>query len=923
MVLLTGEAGIGKTRLAEEAAREAKHCNWTVAWSSASAQERTVPYQVWTEILRTMITQGLAQPQELVYHPLLSWPLRQLAPELQGFFPALQQEQLIAPEQDSRRLWEAIHALLRSACEQAPLLIVLDDVQWADSGSCEMLAYLVRQLRGAPILFLCTARDTTLLTNHLPLADLQREQAVELLPIAPLSTTQIHQLIAHLPASMAERISERASGNPFFAEELARSLTHGSDPHPADLEHLPETIQAVFKLRLARLSEPCHQMLERAAVLGDAFLFSTMYAMASGSTPGDEDLLIDLLEEAVRTGMLVEAGSGAHVTFTFCHPLLLTYLYESLSAARRASLHRRAAHVLQEQCAGHEAEGAAEITHHLVQGGSPATLIAHFAEMAADRAYLLSAYPLAAQHYRLALASLEQIPPETQGRQRRYPALLERLGECLMILGEYKEARQWYLHLIAELEKAPTRDAGDTSDLLALLWSEVGWSWRYVGELSRARECCERGEHILHEAGSTVGTAWASLHYQRSSICWLEGKYEEATTSAEKALALYEQALAQRSGRQAGQTDLPATRLQRTLAGDPVDLGRVHTLLASLAATIGQSAQATLHYTTALSLFEQHDRQREIARVSCNLGDVYLRQAEHALAARALQRALVVTERMGDRAALCVVEGNLGVLAHRYGKLEQADIQYRKALALAEYIKDPIYISLWQSYLSAVLHEQGRFQQASVAIRQALTIGRAIPPCLAFALIVLGRSRINRTLAQGAGNDGAYARLVAITEPTLKRALTLEGIEAEAQCDGELALAQLALLRGDLISAQRLVQRVREQAEHHEHKALQARAEEMQAAIFLQEEKTLQAIQCFELALQMFHTADMRLEWARVRMRYGAWLMQTTSERGERYQQGHHFLQEAAQVFRECQAVLDRQAVTRLLEQASEETKKL
>ena len=397
-VMLMGDVGIGKTRLAEEAAREAKRRNWAVAWSRSYTQESSVPYRLWTETLRGAMGQGLWQRQEITKRPLVYQPLRVLLPDLADLLPPMPQQMPPPPEQEQLRLWEATRALLSTICENTTLLIVLDDLQWADSSSCELLTYLVRQMRGMPVMFLCTCRDTELPNGHplrALLTDLQREQAIEQIPVRPLSDTEISQLIGHLPEPVVKSVSTRASGNPFFAEELARGITTNAIDvtfDPANPDHLPDTIQAVLDLRLARISEGCQKLLERGAVLGNAFLFDTIRDMASGGALADEDLILDLLEESLQAGMLTEEGSGTRITYHFWHPLLLTYLYDRLSAARRASHHRRAAQVLQTLYANNEAEGAAEIADHLVKGGATPALTAHYAELAADHAYSLSAY---------------------------------------------------------------------------------------------------------------------------------------------------------------------------------------------------------------------------------------------------------------------------------------------------------------------------------------------------------------------------------------------------------------------------------------------------------------------------------------------------------------------------------------------------
>src|SRR6266851_3164775 len=442
-VLLMGDVGIGKTRLAEEMGREATRRGWTVTWTRAYIQETSIPYRMWTETLRKAMSRGLWQRQEIVRRPVYQ-SLRALLPELEDLLPPPESSS-ISTEQEQVRLWEAARALLATISESAPLLIVLDDLQWADSSSCELLAYLVRQLRHQPVLIVGTCRDIELPPAH-PLRsvlnDLQREQSIETITVQPLTDEQIRALISHLPEPLAQRIQARAAGNPFFAEELARNVSDAPDhalnaSSAPDLPTtLPDTIAAVLDLRLGRISSDCQRLLVRAAVLGGSFEFSALRALESGPNASDEDTLLDLLEEALQTGMLSEEGSGTRITYHFWHPLLVSHLYDGLSAGRRARLHRRAADALIRLYSDREQEQAAAIAYHLVNGGAEQASIAHYAELAGDRAYTLSAYPEAVRHYRLALDNIGTLAASASADEYlRLANLLERLGECARVLG--------------------------------------------------------------------------------------------------------------------------------------------------------------------------------------------------------------------------------------------------------------------------------------------------------------------------------------------------------------------------------------------------------------------------------------------------------------------------------------------------------
>lgn len=922
-VSLMGDVGIGKTRLAEEAAREAKRRNWAVAWCRAYVQESNVPYRMWTEVLRKAMSQGLWQRQELTRRPLVYQPLGMLLPELQDILPEVLYAPPLPPEQEKLRLWESTRALLSTICENTTLLIVLDDVQWADSSSCELLTYLVRQMRGTPVMFLCTCRDIELADDH-PLRkminDMTREQAIEVLPIKPLSHAQIRELIAHVPAPVVESISTRASGNPFFAEELARGVTVGDllpafDPtNPAEL---PETITAVLDLRLARITEKCQRLLERAAVLGDAFQFETICAMASVGAI-DEELILDLLEEGLQAGMLVEEGQGANIKFTFWHPLLQNYLYERLSAARRASFHRRAAQVMQEHYIGRESEGAVAITYHLVHGGGPRTQIAHYAELAANRAHSLSAYLDAEKHYQLVLEYLTPLTPAATPSERAHHAYIhEQLGECTMIVGKFETARTCYEQVLALRSQQPPFTTEEeriyAAQLEALLWCEISRAWRYLGNGEHARASAIQGENVLHAAGVEAGPAWARIRYQQGHTLWLEGNLTEA-------LALGHEALRRFKASQAlpppADTTLPPTQAQRILNGDPIGLGRVYTLLAGVEATLGQNEHALDHLNQALEIFEKDDVKNEVANVCCNLADLYLRRAEYSLARPMVTRSYKLAEEMGNTPVMSIALGNLGVLAVRSGNLDEAESWYQQALGLITQMNELFYISLFNSYVATALIEQGKLDKAKPLLVQALKISRSqrISPCTGFALVTLGQLHLAQALANDlpenetsqVGPRVVRKRLTWLlrrARGTLQRALAYDGLEADVKLNAQLLLARIALLLDETAQAHELASKALKEACSSELVWLQACAQSLLGLILAQLDQLDASTSAFAQALRTFERTGMRLEHARTLYAQATILLEAPSSSQRR--QAVSDLTQVRQVFQECQASLD------------------
>ena len=621
-LILMGEAGIGKTRLAEENTREAQRRGWNVIWGRAYPQERSIPYRLWTAMLRSILsnTPNLI-PQSTEYSSTAIYqPLRVLIPEVQeklvGAGIKSVPESLVyearSPELEELRLRDAIYTFLCTLSLSSPLLLVLDDIQWTDESSAQMLGYLARRMSEYPIVLLASCREKELAANRALkdlLASMQREQVVEFLHIQPLNDEQIGTLVSYLPTSAITHVQSQAAGNPFFAEELGYSLRANVAPTAAtdtqeEAQALPASIAAALNYRLARLSKDCQDLLGKAAALGGSFDAELIAEMESGNAAGDDEAVLILLQEALDADVLTEEGGPAHITYHFWHPLLATHLYQGLTATRRARLHLRAADTLCRLYATRESEEAATITPHLVRGGAEPARIAHYAEMAANHAYNLFAYPEAARYYRITLTHLAPVLlepqadtspetlvlPESTLEQRLHLALLvERMAECARILGNFGEARN-YCARVLQLRTTPPRifatpaEAQLEAQIQAILWSESAWLWRYTGDTASARTCYERGTEVLHAAGITDGPAWGSLRLQRASLYWQEGYHQEAFQAAQEALELFTNVPAK-------ELSIPAseqTRIRRTLLGDPINLGRTHNLLGIIYMVMGR-----------------------------------------------------------------------------------------------------------------------------------------------------------------------------------------------------------------------------------------------------------------------------------------------------------------------------------------------
>jgi serine/threonine protein kinase/tetratricopeptide (TPR) repeat protein len=947
-MILLGEAGIGKTRLAEELSQAAQRREWTVIWSRGYAQERDLPYRLWAECVRAVIQHELRLSQDGGLSPLLLQSfsaLTVLIPELVDLLP---QDRHIPPtsaSQEQLRLYEGILTLFVTVSQRRPLLIILDDLHWSDSSSVELLSYLIRRLQGHRFLIVGTCRERDLPSTH-PLSVLfatsEREQALTMLHLAPLTNTEIGKLVGHLSSPLTRHIQRYAAGNPFFAEELSRVpvpegiASNGATPSSRHLStSLPRTITALLEVRLSNVNSACQRLLVRAAVLGGSFALNTIRSMEAGEPDADDDTILDLLEEALHAGIITEENNGTHITYHFWHPLFVSYLYEGLSAGRRAILHHKAAEVLQHLYQGREQEGAAAIVNHLVKGGADSLQIAHFSELAGDRAYALSAYPEAMQHYQLVIEHGKTLHANASAEEHLHLAiLLERLGECTRVQGNEQQARHYFEHAL-EVRKqyrfsALEFDHQDEAQIEALLWCEVGRTWFDTGDYEHAQHCYGRAEQVLREAKVAEDPTWATLYLRQSYILWHEGSFDHARQTAQHALRIFKHALRQQHHPIINA--LPSTATRRTLAGDPVDLGRTHKVLAVIAATLGQSTLALDQLNTALTIFERNDHQQEIASICGDMGDVYLRIGEHLQAQATLHRSLSIAERIGDPAIMSVAFANLGILAARLGDLAEAEACFKRALVLAEQVGDPVYMSLFQAFFTLVLQDQGQMIKARESVRQALRIGRVMKlmPCMGVALVVLGKLRLAQALAIQEENNrltgivtspalSSYTRVLRKARSALQQALAFEGLEAETRTEGQLAMARVVFLLGEIeVSKQQALQVIKD-VRCSGQTWLQGCVESLMGDILFAQDRVEQADQCYQHALQEFRAKGMRLEYARTLQKCGRALLQRSPLKSMEFQAGLNKLYKARALFIECQATPDLQ-VTECLLRAYDET---
>lgn len=466
LVVVSGEPGIGKTRLVAEVAAAAHDTGGTVVYGR-SDEELDVAFRPWAEALAHLVAHA---PGGLVQGHLDQWggDLGRLLPGLDAPAPPRTDA-----DTERLRLFGAVIDLLARAGEHAPVLVVLDDLHWADESSLLLLRHLVRDLGDARVLVVGTYRDTDLDRTHplaATLADLRRNAAVERVDLSGLDPGEVTVFLTQAgggdvdPAQvevLAAMIAAETDGNPFFIGEVLAHLVESGALVQVDgrwegdrglIEQigLPEGIREVIGRRLAGLDDTTNDLLRAAAVIGPAF----DAAVAAAAADQDLDDVIAALDAAAERRLVVEDHDVLD-RFRFAHALIRQTLLDELRTSRRVRLHHRVALALEARDAP-----TADLAHHFGEAAplADADMAILYAARAADDATTRLAYEQAVTFRRLAVECEELLDPPDPAR--RADVLLA-LGEAHNTAGDPATGRA---HFVAAADAA--RNA-DRTDLLA------------------------------------------------------------------------------------------------------------------------------------------------------------------------------------------------------------------------------------------------------------------------------------------------------------------------------------------------------------------------------------------------------------------------------------------------------------------------
>ena len=839
VVIVAGEGGVGKSRLALELGERAERRGWGVTYGRAFPVEAGVPYALFSDaflpILRGMDADTLT---------VLS---RGGESELRYLFPALGHGEEPAdlggdPEELRTRLMWNFVEFLKSYAGREPLLCVLEDLQWADESSLRLLHFLGRQIAGHRILIVCTYNDT------------QRDQSLELVRtersllslgvgemrrLEPLTLEQVSELVCLTFGVDADVVREFSAllygwtrGNPFFLEEILKSLIasgrltrHAGTWVGWDAEDfsLPASVRDAVVARVGATSEHARQVAELTAVIGAR----ARYPLLASVSGLDERDLLDALEELCASRILDERAEAGTVIYDFTHPLVRQTLYNEFGLQRARMLHGAVAEAMEAFYGDRALEHADELAFHFQRTdsaqlrGKAAVYLAAAGRAALDR----RADHEAVSYLR---AALDRADPTAESGLALQAELVPQLARAHQHLGNFEEAGQLWAAALAHV--------GDAAAEAPELRRAVGMAHFWCGRHAEAQEHLDAGLEAARRAGNLAA---------------------EVRLRVAKAHCLQELGL----GADAMETLAPALPLAERLA-EPGLLARVHRALSLLHLWVGPPKEAREHAERAIVLARQ-------------IGDTSIEfWARWALA--------VLEGMRGDTAQMAVAVDHVNELANNARspvlRLWTADMSMElayfrgewdrgitignKAIALARSLNQRTLLPRLLVWTSQIHLGRGQLDEAKKLLDEAIEISgidspdatvdvhQVVPVYIGWAYYLVGLGDYDDAIEM-AEKGAEIAEGTGYTLWAMHRLLPI--------------LAEAYLWAGEIDEAERIGARIREHSDRLDHKLGHAWADACDALVMWKRGDPKGAISLMRSAAEALEEIPMLWDSARIR----------------------------------------------------------
>jgi predicted ATPase len=857
VVFLHGEAGIGKTRLAREVGAYARLRGMQVLYGRCPALFRmdgVPPYVLWSEVIRDYLQ--TCAPEQL-YKVIGYYPgeVCKLVPEAKQKLGTVPQSLPIGPEQERDRLFEAVSQLVINISRESPLLVVLDDLQWTDQSSLLLLHYLARGIYRESLLLLGAYRDTDVDERH-PLSpvltELNRERLLQSAVLKRMSFNEVSEMVKQIleqddvPTEFCELVYDKTRGNPFFVEEVIKSLKEEEVIYREEDKwkikevakiEFPKTVKSVIKARISRLDEDCQHVLTMASFVGNDFTFEALRAV----TGFEEDKLLDLMEKMLKTGLVKERVIRGQGVYSFADVIVRDVVHEEVSLLRHMKLHAAVGGALEKAYTGKIDEHLGELAYHFLEGGDKDKALDYFAK-AGEKAQRIYAPDEASSYFQNALELLE----EKEGNLQEKANVTERLGDLTWWIGKPDAGMEhWNNSLALWNQLSDKKRAANLHAKMAYYF------WNGIGDRGKASEHHRMALELFEKGPESVELA--SLYEDISHMFWRTGKSAESLSWAQKAL-----------------------ELSRKLASSEV-LVRCYNDLGTLNLKSGELEKASEYYEDGIKIALENNFVGDAITLYNNLCNLYGATGEFQKLFETARKGSELAKRVGALYGSTWLDSLLAECYAGIGEMEKAISIWEDVLALAKRTKHTVQISGALSSLGWCYEVLGEWDKSLQYLMEALNIAKKIGEYQfsGMATLILGELFMDM-------EDYAEA------EKYFKEAITIyEKAEESATLFFEAipALSRLYLKTGEIKRSEELIEKTCEQAAKTKSKLILLFAEMLKAMLLREQKNWEQSIEHFERSLQECKSVDAQkwhvIQFAELLYEYGLVYLER-SEEGDR-----------------------------------------
>jgi len=767
IVLVTGDAGIGKSRLTEELKRYLSDKDAMVLEGACLAYTRSISYWVFQQILKAYL--GLTEEDtpeavrgkiETKVKAVAAEGWTEISPFVAHLLAVrLDDEALsarlrhLAPAQLRQQTFLAVRDLLAGQAQQRPLVLIFEDLHWVDKPSLDLLLFLLNAVEQVPMMIYCISRPlegqaapqiskvaaTTYATHYMEIS------------LSKLSATESTELVgsllpvAELPSALQQMISDRAEGNPFYLEEMIRMLIdrgfirrangQWKMSPDADLRALevPTTLQGLILARVDALDESLKNTLQSASVIGRIFQYNLLARVREG---GDGQVLRGQLHELQDYDLIRALEEALELEYIFKHVLTQETVYGTLLIRKRQKLHQRVAEALEDLYQDRLDEHAEVLAYH------------YAAAQVADKAlpYLIRSGRKAAERYanEVALAyyrqALDFLTADRQERLEERLAIYMGLGDVRALIGEYEQALQDYQEALTVLRR---QRGPETHRQIAQVSRKMGRVYERAGDYEKATLWLNLAlSELAQDSAKETAIERARVHNDMGWVHYRQGQFDLAHDWAMRCLTILEGTdnyndigsaynrlvgIYQQIGDWLRAKEYAERGLKiREKIGDAYGVGASYRNLGGLAAYLGEWEQSRTYLEKSLEIGNRIGYADGIGLSYNNLGHLYELKGEPDQAAEYLQKSLQIAERIGNAFLVGLVQNNLGRVAILRRDWAAALNHLEKVLKVATEIGSKEHLAEAHWLLGETHLGQGNLEKAAESCERSLELSISI-----------------------------------------------------------------------------------------------------------------------------------------------------------------------------------------------------